>query len=667
MVSNNNKSNIDIRKDIQIYKEELKSKFKFRKLTPIEEKKILRRNEENKIIFLNHEVLNENLSLPNEDFSIEHVRHPIGLKTKLMDYQLYGISWMKNREESNIRGGILADQMGMGKTIQTIGLMLLGDFAQINLVVLPAIALNQWIDECEKHAPEMFNIYKHHGRHKIDIKTFEKNKNKKKDIIMTTYGTVESDYRRKTGFLFQFEYDRIILDEAHSIKDSKSSTSTAISHINAKYRWGLTGTPVQNRVSDLFSLVKFLKLDPYSFYFCKKCDCRSMYWLRYNEKNEFSSRGFCVCGHFSALHFGWWNRNIATPIKDFGYTEEGKKIFDKLHTFTRNIILRRTKLGIETELGLPSKVVIVNRLFFNEKELDFYTSLYTNTKSKFDEYNLKGEVSSNFTHIFDLLQKMRLAANHPYLVFKNRNTSFSDIPICGFCNEECDDPIMSKCKHIFCREEAKNFLLESPECPVCKIKISIDLNQVYDYKVQTKIDPNNWISSTKIEFLVQQLTNLHNNNTKIEKSIIFSQYVNFLEILRWRLERAGFRCVVIYGNMQINQRKVAIDKFNNESHITVFLISLKAGGVALNLTEANNVFLMDLWWNPAVEEQAMDRIHRIGQHRPIRIHRIIIENSIESKILELQNKKKALFESSIEQNYAAVEKINEEDLHFLFN
>ncbi|EQB60126.1 dna repair protein rad16 [Vairimorpha apis BRL 01] len=262
---------------------------------------------------------------------------------------------------------------------------------------------------------------------------------------------------------------------------------------------------------------------------------------------------------------------------------------------------------------------------------------------------------------------MRLAANHPYLVFKNRNTSFSDIPICGFCNEECDDPIMSKCKHIFCREEAKNFLLESPECPVCKIKISIDLNQVYDYKVQTKIDPNNWISSTKIEFLVQQLTNLHNNNTKIEKSIIFSQYVNFLEILRWRLERAGFRCVVIYGNMQINQRKVAIDKFNNESHITVFLISLKAGGVALNLTEANNVFLMDLWWNPAVEEQAMDRIHRIGQHRPIRIHRIIIENSIESKILELQNKKKALFESSIEQNYAAVEKINEEDLHFLFN
>jgi DNA repair protein RAD16 len=143
--------------------------------------------------------------------------------------------------------------------------------------------------------------------------------------------------------------------------------------------------------------------------------------------------------------------------------------------------------------------------------------------------------------------------------------------------------------------------------------------------------------------------------------------VNFLEILKWRLERAGFRCVKIYGNMLISQRKAAIDVFNNDSRITVFLISLKAGGVALNLTEANNVFLMDLWWNPAVEEQAMDRIHRIGQHRSIRVHRIIIENSIESKILLLQKKKKALFDSSIEKDYSAISKLSEEDLHFLFN
>lgn len=658
---------IDPRKDIQIYKEDKASNMKFRKLTPIEEKKLTRRTQENKIIFGNHKILDDKSFLEMLKIDVEMCEYPVGMTTKLMDYQLYGISWMKSRENSQIRGGILADQMGMGKTIQTIGLMLTGDVQDINLIILPAIALNQWVEECEKHAPGIFNIYKHHGRFKLSSESFQRNENGKIDIILTTYGTAESDYRRKTGFLYELDYTRLILDEAHSIKDSRSNTSNAISHLKSQYRWGLTGTPVQNRVGDLFSLVKFLKLDPYSFYFCKKCTCSSMYWLRYNEKEKFSSRGFCVCGHFGAQHFGWWNRNIATPIKEFGFTEEGKAIFDKLHAFTQNIILRRTKLGIEAELGLPSKVVSVERLFFNEKELDFYTSLYTNTKSKFDEYNLRGEVVNNYVHIFDLLQKMRLATNHPYLVFKNNSNVLSDLPICGFCNEECDDPIISKCKHVFCREEAKNFLLESSECPVCKVKITIDLNQVYEYNIKTKIDPTNWMSSTKIEYLIQKLTNMQSNKTKLEKSIVFSQYVNFLEILRWRLERAGFRCVVIYGNMPITQRKAAIEKFNLDSSITVFLISLKAGGVALNLTEASNVFLMDLWWNPAVEEQAMDRIHRIGQHRPIRIHRIIIENSIESKILELQKKKKALFESSVEQNYSAVEKINEEDLHFLFN
>lgn len=664
-MSNINK--IDPRHDIQIYKEDTVVNMKFRKLTPIEEKKMERRTEENKIIFGNHKVLNEKSFISMTNIDVETLSRPFGMITKLMDYQLYGISWMKSRENSFIKGGILADQMGMGKTIQTIGLLLLGMNTDINLIIVPAIAVNQWIEEFEKHAPGMFNVYKNHGREKLTVEKFERNLNSKIDVILTTYGTVESDYRRKSGFLYSIDFTRIVLDEAHSIKDSRSNTSTAISHLKANFRWGLTGTPVQNKVGDLFSLVKFLKLDPYSYYFCKKCSCNSMYWLRYNEKDKFASRGFCVCGHFSAQHFGWWNRNIATPIKELGFTEEGKAIFDKLHIFTQHIILRRTKLGIEAELGLPSKVVFIERLFFNEKELDFYTSLYSNTKSKFDEYNLRGEVVKNYAHIFDLLLKMRLAANHPYLVYKNNQNVLSDLPICGFCNEECDDPIISKCKHIFCREEARMFFLETSECPVCKVKITIDLNQVYEYNIKTQLDPTNWTSSTKIEFLVQKLTELNTNKNNLEKSIVFSQYVNFLEILRWRLERAGFRCVVIYGNMPINQRKAAIEKFNTDHNITVFLISLKAGGVALNLTEANNVFLMDLWWNPAVEEQAMDRIHRIGQHRPIKIHRVIIENSIESKILELQKKKKALFESSVERNYAAVEKISEEDLHFLFN
>lgn len=656
---------IDPRKDITIYKEDIQTNKEFRRLTPVEKKKIEKRLLEDTAIDQTHTGFLEKEEVLEIENSIDIVKRPDGLITRLLDYQLYGVSWMIDREKSLTKGGILADQMGMGKTLQTIGLMLSKEYCERNLIIVPTIALNQWIEELDKHCPGMFNIYRHHGRLRVADNFVEFNKNNLRDIFITTYGTIESDYRRKRGNIFNIEFDRVILDEAHFIKDSRSNTSTAITHLKAKYRWGLTGTPVQNRVGDLFSLVKFLRLDPYSFYFCKKCPCKSMYWLRYNEKQEYHSRGFCVCGHFSAQHFGWWNRRIATPIKELGYTEEGKKVFDKLHKITSNIVLRRTKESIEHELGLPSKVVVVDRLFFNENELDFYTGLYGQSKNEYNEYLSRGQVTHKYAHIFDLLQKMRLATNHPYLAIKKDNIT-NDIPICGFCNEEADDPVISKCKHVFCREEAKNFLAESPLCPVCKINITIDLNQTFSYNIQTKIDPTSWTSSTKIEYLVQQLFSLREKNST-QKSIIFSQYVNFLEILRWRLERAGFRCVKIYGNMLISQRKAAIDIFNKDSNITVFLISLKAGGVALNLTEASNVFLMDLWWNPAVEEQAMDRIHRIGQHRPIRIHRIIIENSIESKILLLQKKKKALFDSSIEKDYSAVSKLSEDDLHFLFN
>ncbi|KAF9761217.1 DNA repair protein RAD16 [Nosema granulosis] len=657
---------VDPRKDIIIYKEEAQALKEFRKLTPIEKKKIQKRLIEDNNIDQTHEGFLKKEDILEIVNTIDAVEPPKGLVTRLLDYQLFGISWMIDREKSQIKGGILADQMGMGKTLQMIGLMLSGDYCERNLIIVPTIALNQWVEELEKHSPGMFNIYRHHGRLRISEVFCDFNKNNTRDIFITTYGTIESDYRRKKNNIFKIAFDRVILDEAHIIKDSRSNTNTAITHIKAKYRWGLTGTPVQNRVGDLFSLVKFLKLDPYSYYFCKKCPCKSMFWLRYNEKTDLHSRGFCVCGHFSAQHFGWWNRRIATPIKELGYTEEGKQVFEKLHKITSNVVLRRTKASIEHELGLPSKVVVVDRLFFNENELDFYTSLYGQSKNKYNEYLIRGQVSHNYAHIFDLLQKMRLATNHPFLAIKKDKTINSDIPICGFCNEEADDPVFSKCKHVFCREEAKNFLADSPLCPVCKINITIDLNQVYNYNIETKIDPSTWISSTKIEYLIQKLVSLRDENVA-QKSIVFSQYVNFLEILRWRLERAGFRCVKIYGNMLISQRKAAIDIFNKDSHITVFLISLKAGGVALNLTEANNVFLMDLWWNPAVEEQAMDRIHRIGQHRPIRIHRIIIENSIESKILLLQKKKKALFDSSIEKNYSAIGKLSEDDLHFLFN
>ncbi|KAM0676382.1 DNA repair protein rad16 [Gurleya vavrai] len=688
--TNNNSDDVPSKIDIrmQFTKSTEESQILFRDLTPLELKRI-KNNEksETQILEIHSELPNQEqlfCNLLSTDFSI--IYQIENLKTKLMEYQKYGISWMKERERSITKGGILADEMGMGKTVQAIGLMLADDFVGETLIITPAIALNQWIFEIEKHAPFSFEILNYHGRGKKEIlknnieihtnsNTYLENENDNesfllndnkilKKIILTTYGTVESEYRKKNGFLFEKKFRRIILDEAHYIKDSKSNTSTAIMALNSDFRWGLTGTPVQNRVGDLYSLVRFLRLDPHSFYFCKKCDCKSLKWLNYDKKNENVKRGFCTCGHFSASHFSWWNRRIANPIKEFGYTKKGKEIFDNLNKITSHIILRRTKQKLEKELGLPSKIVSVIRNYFSEQEKDFYKSLYTQSQLKFKSYAIKGEINNNYAHIFELLQKMRLAVNHPFLAMKDVNEG---IPICGFCNEEANDPIISKCRHIFCREEARSFLSLDNTCPVCKVKITIDLNQEEDFSVKKSfIQPNHWTSSTKIECLVEELS-LLKNKENLTKSIVFSQFVNFLELLRWRLERAGFRCVTIYGSMTLGQRKAAIEAFNTNKEITVFLISLKAGGVALNLTEASRVFLMDLWWNPAVEEQAMDRIHRIGQHRPIRINRIIIEDSIESRILALQEKKKALFDSAVDNDINALQRLSEQDLTFLFS
>lgn len=653
----------DPRYDISISGLVLESKNNLRSLNPLEIKKIKRITDGDIEIYKIHKDLKaqeDEIFRRLPEISIDYSVFP-NLKVQLMPHQLYGIAWMQNREDSNVNGGILADEMGLGKTLQMIGLILKDEPGSTTLIVLPSIALNQWISEINNYSPDAFNIIFYHGRNKVnEIKV----DNKKINLVISSYGTVESDHRRGMKVLNFIKYKRIVLDEAHLIKDNKSSTAKAIGLINSEKRWGLTGTPVQNRVNDLFSLVKFLKMDPHSFYFCKKCPCKSLFWLRYNEHENYTYNGRCLCGHVSSSHFSWWNRKIANPIKEFGQTNKNSKHFENLYNIINQIVLRRTKVALEKSLGLPSKVVIIKRCYFSPQELEFYKSLYSDTKSIFNAFTAQGQVLNNYAHIFELLQKMRMAVNHPFLTYKE-SSLFKDVLICGFCHEEADDPIKSKCNHIFCRKEAEIFLMESNKCPVCKVPITIDLASEELLTNNYVLSTENWHSSTKIETVVEMLFSFKSMG-KSPKTIIFSQFVNFLEILRWRLERAGFRCVKIYGSMNISQRQKAIEEFNKDPGTSVFLISLKAGGVALNLTEAENVIIMDLWWNPAVEDQAMDRIHRIGQFRAIRIYKIIIEDSIESRVLTLQNKKKALFDTAINSDLDALQRLSEDDLAFLF-
>ncbi|EGD73108.1 nucleotide excision repair protein [Salpingoeca rosetta] len=613
---------------------------------------------------------------------------PENLAVTLLPFQREGLAWMINQESnSDFQGGILADEMGMGKTIQTIALLLSrpsqAEPRKPTLVIAPTVALFQWRTEVEaKSKPGSLKVLVYYGsgrnRDADHITSF--------DVVLTTYATVESEWRRQqSGFkrkgekvkekstIHSIAWHRVVLDEAHFIKDRSCSTARAVFGLSAKYKWSLSGTPLQNRVGEMYSLVKFLKGDPFSFYFCRQCECKSLTW-------NFSNYKRCDdCGHANCSHFAWWNREILRPIQKFGPVGAGKVAFDHLRQLLSAIMLRRTKVDRGSELGLPPRIIHTRRDLFTHEEEDFYEALFSESKTRFQSFVRAGTVLNNYAHIFELLMRMRQSVNHPWLV-THRVDSKDDKDVCGICHEFAEDPIMSGCKHTFCREEVELYISSScaevPVCPVCFQPLSIDLTQptIERPKIAEKsksksivrrLDMERWQSSTKIEALLEELTALQ-SDTHCIKSIIFSQFTQFLDLLEWRLQRGGIRCVKLDGRMSPASRAAVIDAFNTKPEITVFLISLKAGGLALNLTAASRVYITDPWWNPCAEAQAMDRIHRLGQNRPVEVRRLIIENSIESRIDQLQEKKRLLFESTVGMNSSALNRLTEEDLRFLF-
>eukprot|EP00730_Choanoeca_flexa_P001336 TRINITY_DN10591_c0_g1_i4.p1 TRINITY_DN10591_c0_g1~~TRINITY_DN10591_c0_g1_i4.p1 ORF type:complete len:790 (+),score=184.36 TRINITY_DN10591_c0_g1_i4:29-2371(+) len=616
------------------------------------------------------------------------IEQPSDLKVTLLPFQVEGVSWMIQQErESVFRGGILADEMGMGKTIQTIALMLAAPPPEGAhkpcLVICPTVALFQWKKEIEtKTTKDKLSVMVYHGSNRIRDATILA----QQDVVLTTYATIESEFRRmRSGFIRKGEkvkedstihavaFHRIILDEAHFIKERSSSTARASFALVGDYKWSLSGTPLQNRVGELYSLVKLLRADPYSYYFCRQCECKSLEW-------NFTHRVCDCCGHRSMSHFCWWNREILRPIQKYGAVGEGKAAFERLRQLLSAIMLRRTKHERGSELGLPPRVVHTRRDLFSHEEEDFYEALYSKSKTRFQNFVSEGTVLNNYAHIFELLMRMRQSVNHPWLV-THRADSKNDKDTCGICYEVAEDPIVSECKHVFCREDMRLYLASCPEgqapcCPQCFRPLTIDMTQPTMERTEAmkkkakpnivrRLDIEAWQSSTKIEALLEELQGSQTQSSSI-KTIVFSQFTTFLDLLEWRLQRAGVRCVKLDGRMAPAHRAAVIEAFNTQPEITAFLISLKAGGLALNLVAASKVIICDPWWNPAVESQAMDRIHRLGQFRPVEVIRLIVENSIESRIDQLQEKKRLLFDSTVGQDKSAFGRLTEEDLRFLF-
>ena len=383
-----------------------------------------------------------------------------------------------------------------------------------------------------------------------------------------------------------------------------------------------------------------------------------------------------VGNHAGMQHVSVFNQELLNPIQKWGKHGPGAEAFRKLRLMTDRIMLRRLKKDHTDSMELPVKEIYVDRQFFGEEENDFSSSIMSSGQRKFDTYVAQGVLLNNYANIFGLIMQMRQVADHPDLILKKNAEGGQNILVCCICDEPAEDAIRSRCKHDFCRECAKSYLKSTaePDCPQCHIPLSIDLEQpemeqdeaqVKKSSIINRIKMENWTSSSKIELLVHDLHKLRSDNAS-HKSIIFSQFTTMLQLIEWRLRRAGITTVMLDGSMSPAQRQASINHFMKNVDVECFLVSLKAGGVALNLTEASHVFIIDPWWNPAAEWQSADRCHRIGQTRPCTITRLCIEDSVESRMVLIQEKKTSMINSTVNNDEKAMESLTPADMEFLF-
>ncbi|XP_058216059.1 DNA repair protein RAD5A [Rhododendron vialii] len=617
------------------------------------------------------------------------------------------------------RGGILADAMGLGKTIMTIALLLAhserggsldspstsGAFVENsntdgisdqsptflskdtkfsgfdslvkrkysligggNLIVCPMTLLGQWKAEIETHAqPGSLSVYIHYGQSRPkDAKILAQN-----DVVLTTYGVLASEFSTENaednGGLYSVRWFRLVLDEAHSIKSSKSQSSVAAAALTADRRWCLTGTPIQNNLEDIYSLLRFLRVEPWG-------------------------------------NWAWWNKLVQKPFEEGD--ERGLKL---VQSILRPIMLRRTKFSTDKEgrpiLVLPHADVKVVYCELTEAEKDFYEALFKRSKVKFDQFVEQGRVLHNYASILELLLRLRQCCDHPFLVMSRGDTQeFSDlnklakrflkggqdlvegeakdVPSrayiqevveelrkgeegeCPICLEAFEDAVLTPCAHRLCREclLASWRTATSGLCPVCRKTISKqDLITVpTENRFQIDIEKN-WVESTKVAVLLRELENVRSSGSK---SIVFSQWTAFLDLLQIPLSRSNIPFVRLDGTLNLQQREKVIKQFSEESNILVLLMSLKAGGVGINLTAASNAFVLDPWWNPAVEEQAVMRIHRIGQTKEVMIKRFIVKGTVEERMEAVQARKQRMISGALTDQEVRTARI--EELKMLF-
>ncbi|MDR2688747.1 MAG: DEAD/DEAH box helicase [Azoarcus sp.] len=474
---------------------------------------------------------------------VQEIDPPQGFQLALRDYQRRGLSWLQYLREHQL-AGILADDMGLGKTAQALAHLLLekeaGRLDKPALVLLPTSLIFNWKNETARFAPGLKVLSLHGMERKSLFAEIPSH-----DIVLTTYPLLWRD----SEFLEQYEYHLLILDEAQTVKNSRSKSAGVVRRLKARHRLCLTGTPLENHLGEL--------------------------WAQF----DFLLPGFL--GDSKSFTRLWRN-----PIEKHGNGLRRELLARRLRPF----ILRRNKEEVAAEL--PPKTIILRTVEFTGAQRD----LYETVRAAMDE-KVRAEIASRGFRrsqiiILDALLKLR---------------------------QVCCDPRLVK---------------------------SIGVRKVKE--------------RAKLDLLMDMLPELVDEGRRI---LVFSQFTSMLDLIQDALNAVGLKYALLTGETRDRENQI---KAFQAGQVPIFLISLKAGGVGLNLTAADTVIHYDPWWNPAVENQATDRAHRLGQDKPVFVYKLIVAGSIEEKILALQERKADLAASILSDEREGEVKFGEADLTALF-
>lgn len=506
--------------------------------------------------------------------------------------------------------------------------------ARTTLIICPLSVLSNWLDQFEQHVdPNVkLNVYLYYGP--------ERNRSKKflssQDVVITTYNVLSSDFGNKSP-LHGISWLRVVLDEGHIIRNPNAQMSKAVLDLKAQRRWILSGTPIQNSVRDLWMLVAFLGLKPF--------DTRE-----------------------------WWNRVIQRPV-----TQGDRAGLQHLQTLVKCITLRRTKnseVNGRPLVSLPEKKVYVEQVELSQPEREEYELARTEGKNTIGRYVAEGTVLRNYADVLAILMRLRQHCCHPDLLAKISSdlgaaatpaelrerlieklrlvlASGSDEE-CSVCLDSVRLPVITHCAHVYCRPCIAQVISTSGQevarCPLCRSEIKT--SELVEFPQEEMEEENStkserWRTSSKVQALMGNLLRLRSKDSSI-KCLVVSQFTRFLTILETPLREHGFSFVRLDGTMTQKKRTQVIREFQSSAadSPTIMLLSLKAGGVGLNLTAASHVFLMDPAWNPATEEQCIDRCHRLGQKRKVVVTKFIVKDSVEENMVKIQRNKQDLMEKA---------------------